>query len=218
MAFEFEEDSEDYLKRGQPLAGGYSAVLFLLRSDLEFLANHFGMQHPSSNSPCTLCKADRSSESRPWTDCRATAAWRTSLWKPDEWLAEHSTCHNLFRMPGGGLDLVSPDLMHCKHLGTDQLLLGSVLTWLVKHYLSGTNAQNLAIVWEFIQTWYKDSLEEGWTEVSHQKPEATFFELVCRAKVSTKCLQVSLVEVSRHPANPCRSILTSWRGADSWAL
>ena len=36
-----------------------------------------------------------------------------------------------------GIDLVFPDLMHTKHLGTDQLLLGSVLTWLVASLLEG---------------------------------------------------------------------------------
>ena len=153
---EFVEGTEDYSKKGQPLAEGYSASLFVLRSDQDFLSNHFHLNNAASNYPCPLCKADRFPDSRPWTDCRATAAWRTSLWSPAQWLAEHPTCHALFSMPGGGLDLVSPDLMHCKHLGTDQVLLGGTLTWLIKHYLPGTNAQNLAMVWEFIQTWYKD--------------------------------------------------------------
>ena len=153
---EFEEGSEDFLKKGQPLAGGYSATLFVLRSDQDFLANHFHLNSASSNYPCPLCKADRFPESRPWTDCRPGAAWRDSLWKPADWLEEHPQAHALLRMPGAGLDVVSPDLMHCKHLGTDQVLLGSVLTWLIKHYLPGTIAQNLTMVWEFIQTWYKD--------------------------------------------------------------
>ena len=67
-----------------------------------------------------------------------------SLCKPADWLDQRPHCHALFRMPGAGLDVVSPDLMHCKQLGplgTDQVLLGSVLTWLIKHYLPGTIAQ-----------------------------------------------------------------------------
>ena len=153
---DFEEDTADFKNRGKALAGGFSATLFLLRSDLEFLANHFKLNNYNSNFPCSLCKADRDTESLPWTDCRAAAGWRATVWTRDAWAAENPNCHPLFRMPGAGLDLVSPDLMHCKHLGTDQLLLGSALTWLIKHYLAGSIAQNLAIVWEFIQTWYKD--------------------------------------------------------------
>ena len=111
---EFPEDTLDYEKRGTALADGYAAMVFVLKADLEFLSNHFHLNSPSSNSPCTLCKADRDMGSRPWT---------------------------FFKMAGAGLDLVYPDLMHCKHLGTDQLLLGSVLSWMVKQYLKGPGSR-----------------------------------------------------------------------------
>ena len=63
----------------------------------------------------------------------------------------HPECHPFFTMHGSGIDLVFPDLMHCKHLGTDQLLLGSILTWMTKHYMPGTIAENLELVWSFIK-------------------------------------------------------------------
>ena len=154
---EFDEESEDYAKRGTLLAGGFCGVLFVLRSDLDFLANHFHLNHSSSNRPCALCQADREMQSRPWTDCRETARWRETIWSAADWAAANPTCHPLLRMPGAGLDLVCPDLMHLKHLGTDQFLLGSALTWIIKHYLKGTIAENLSAVWEFVQSWYKDS-------------------------------------------------------------
>ena len=153
---EFEQGSIDYEKRGTALAGGFSAFVFLLRSDLEFLALHFGLENVSSNTPCALCQANRDMQSRPWTDCRMCAAWRTTVWELEGWSREHPDCHPFFQMHGAGIDLFFPDLMHCKHLGTDQVLLGSVLTWLVKHYLKGSVADNLAMVWEFIEQWYKD--------------------------------------------------------------
>ena len=153
---DFPADSEDFQKRGTALADGFAAVLFVLRADLDFLSNHFGLNSAASNTPCALCKADRDIQSRPWTDCRPTAGWRATIWNAADWSAEHPTCHPLLRMPGAGLDLVSPDLMHCKHLGTDQLLIGSVLIWLIKHFMRGTVAHNLQMVWSFIQSWYKD--------------------------------------------------------------
>ena len=161
---EFEEGTADFDNKGKPLAEGFSAVLFLVRSDLEFLTNHFKLNNYNSNFPCALCKAGRQAESRPWTDCRPTAGWRSTVWTRDAWAAENPNCHPLFSMPGAGLDLVSPDLMHCKPLGTDQLRIGSALTWLIKQYLPGTIAQNLAMVWEFIQSWYKGhpSIYRGW--------------------------------------------------------
>ena len=148
--------STDYLKKGTPLASGHAAVLFVVRADLEFLSNHFKLNNPSSNSPCALCQADRDMKSNPWTDCRTTAQWRRTIWSAPEWAATHPASHPFFKIPGCGLDLVFPDLTHLKHLGTDQLLLGSVLTWLVKHYLSGTVSQNLDMVWLYIQNWSKD--------------------------------------------------------------
>ena len=60
-------------------------------------------------------------------------------------------------MHGAGIDLVFPDLMHCKHLGTDQLLIGSVLTWMIKVYMPGTVALNLSMVWDFMKKWHEVS-------------------------------------------------------------
>ena len=134
---DFEEGSLDQDKMGTPLAGGYAAFVFVLKADLEFLSNHFNLNSPASNSPCSLCKADRAMEGRPWTDCRLSAAWRASCWGREEWAQEHPDSHPFFKMAGSGIDIVFPDLMHCKHLGSDQLVLGGVLTWLVKKYLKG---------------------------------------------------------------------------------
>ena len=143
-------------REAAPLADGYSALLFVLRGDLEFLSNHFRLNHPSSNTPCFLCRADRQMQSRPWTDCRLNAAWRSTCWTAAQWAEEHPQCHPLLSMPGSGLDVIFPDLMHLKHLGTDQLLLGSILIWMIKHFLPGTQSENLDLVWDFIQSWWKD--------------------------------------------------------------
>ena len=153
---EFPEATVDFQNKGTPLAEGWAAVVFVLRSDLDFLASHFGLNSPASNNPCCLCQANRDMSSRPWTDCRLQAAWRRSCWTPEEWAAVNPLGHPLLMMPGSGLDIVFPDLMHLKHLGTDQLLLGGVLTWLIKHFLRGTVAQNLEMVFHLIQAWYKD--------------------------------------------------------------
>ena len=149
--------SIDYLKRGQPLADGLAAVVFVLRSDIDFLANHFHLNHPSSNNPCALCQATRQMDGCPWTDCRPTALWRGTCWDNPSWSVAHPNAHPLLQMPGAGIDLIYPDLMHCKHLGTDLWLLGSVLDWMVRKYLPGSTSQNLEMVWGYIKAWYKDA-------------------------------------------------------------
>ena len=134
---DFAPGTIDAERKGTPLAEGFCAMVFILKSDLEFLSNHFHLNSPASNSPCALCQCDRSMDSRPWTDCRPTANWRATCWGAEDWAAVHPSRHTFFKMAGSGLDLIYPDLMHCKHLGTDLSVMGSVLTWLIKHYLKG---------------------------------------------------------------------------------
>ena len=155
-----DKSSIDFQKKGTPLAEGFAGFVFLLKSDIEFLSQHFKLNSPASNEPCALCQANRVMSSRPWTDIRATAAWRPTTWTRESWAAAHPNGHPFFHMLGSGIDLVFPDLMHCKHLGTDQLLVGSVLTWLIKQYLPGTIAQNLEAVWTFIQEWHQVACDE----------------------------------------------------------
>ena len=133
---------EPLMLRGRELlAEGYCAMLFVLKSDLDFLSNHFQLNSPASNSPCALCQCDRDMGSRPWTDCRPAANWRDTCWGAEDWAAVHPSRHTFFKMAGSGLDLIYPDLMHCKHLGTDLSVMGSVLTWLIKHYLKGSSCR-----------------------------------------------------------------------------
>ena len=152
----FDPTSQDFIKKGQPLAQGFSAVLFVIKADIDFLANNLKLNHASSNQPCALCDADRSLASKPWTDCRSTAKWRETCWTFADWRRQHPHCHALFKIPGVGIDLVHPDLMHVKHLGVDLSLLGSSLMWLMKHYLPGTTEENLNVIWDFLKRWFKD--------------------------------------------------------------
>ena len=48
-----------------------------------------------------------------------------------------------------------PDWMHAKHLGTDKVLLASVLYLLVYNVLGGTAEENLKTVWLDILDWYQ---------------------------------------------------------------
>ena len=138
----FHPSSLDFKNKGTPLAEGYKAVVFILRADLDFLSNHFGMNSPASNRPCCLCLADRQMSS-------------ATIWDSAEWAETNPLCHPLLKMKGAGLDLIYPDLMHLKHLGTDQVVLGGVLTYLIKHFMTGTVSDNLNYVWHLIQAWYK---------------------------------------------------------------
>ena len=116
------------------VCGENSAMFFVLHSDLEFLSNQFRLNHPSSNSPFALCKAD----------------W----------------------------GMVFLDLKHTKHVGTDRLLLGSVLSWLVHHYLKRIVSQNLEMLWSYMQTWRKDLAcqDEAAQSANVQLPQKARFQ------------------------------------------
>jgi hypothetical protein len=57
-----------------------------------------------------------------------------------------------------GVSILSfyPDWMHCKSLGIDKPLLGSVLYCLVHHVLIGTVDENVAVVWKDIERFYAE--------------------------------------------------------------
>ena len=153
-----DKESLDYQKQGELLAEGFSAVLFLLKADLEFLATHFLLEHPGSNTPCCLCQANRDMQSRPWTDCRKVAAWRSTNWTLETWPEHHPKKHPAFSVPHGiGIDMVFPDLMHCKHLGADQVLVGSVVSWLMEEFLRGSAKENVEYIWAYVKQWHKDT-------------------------------------------------------------
>lgn len=53
------DGSAEQDKAGTYLAGGYSAFIWVLRGDLEFMSQHFKLPNPNSRTPCALCQADR---------------------------------------------------------------------------------------------------------------------------------------------------------------
>lgn len=64
--------------------------------------------------------------------------------------------HVLFTVPGLSIANVMPDLMHCKHLGSDQYLYGAVLQLLTHRILPGSRAENIAAVWAELQALYSE--------------------------------------------------------------
>ncbi len=98
-------EGEDKERAGTPLADGLCAVVWVIRGDLEWMAAGLGLNRAQSNQPCVLCRADRSAA--PFTDCRASAAWRSTVWESNPaWAAAH------WRLPGLGVLMSIPDDLH----------------------------------------------------------------------------------------------------------
>ena len=65
-------------RAGTPLAGGWYAVLYVNKGDLEWMASHFGLARTTSRSPCILCRCSnlgREDEEFPWTDVNDPPSW-----------------------------------------------------------------------------------------------------------------------------------------------
>ena len=108
-------------ERGQH-CGGYFGVVVFNTGDLEYFNSFQGQPRWNSRKPCSLCGID--------LDDIKNFKLVKDL-EPDDWtsLPRQQSCP-LFRQLLSPT-CISPDLMHTKHLGTDQRLLGSVAWVLV---------------------------------------------------------------------------------------
>jgi len=79
-----------------------------------------------------------------------------------------------------------PDWMHCKHLGIDKILLGSVLYVLVHHVLRGTVEENLEDVWAAIEATYK----KLGTANRYGRMRQTMFHTKSQPKLQGKAVEV----------------------------
>ena len=141
--------------RTGPLAGGYYATMWTLQGDLDYFAKNLHLENCNSHTPCMLCEANTTDT--PWTAVNPDSAeWMTALWSSDDWGPAHVSVPPIFDLPDVGLHAICPDWMHCKHLGVDQYLFGSVLMLLThqvggSRILDGEPAANLAKIWKDIQ-------------------------------------------------------------------
>ena len=103
-------------------SGGYFGVVVFNTGDLEYFNSFQGQPRWNSRKPCALCSIDL-------VDVKNFKLVKDL--EPDDWqtLPRQQTCP-LFQFlvsPTG----ITPDIMHTKHLGTDQRLLGSVIWVLI---------------------------------------------------------------------------------------
>ena len=144
----------------QPLAGNPDdfmfGVVFGLKADLEFDYKEYGLNYYHSNDPCFACGADCNDGNNNLNEYRADrSTWLNNVYTKTQWALSPYNTHPIFKLPGLSILTVICDVMHCKHIGTDQYYYGSVLVLLCFYMLPGTPSENLSIVWKLIQAYYK---------------------------------------------------------------
>ena len=147
--------SEDAQRAGQPLAGGYCGVLWIMRCDLEHAHKAYALPfHGRPSNPCALCSANDSD--RPWTDARPEGAlWTHTIWTNEQWHDKYDTIHKFFKLPGMGVLAFIPDIMHTLHLGCYCWIFGSILKFCTHHIMPGSCQANLEALWLKIDEYYK---------------------------------------------------------------
>lgn len=109
--------------------GGFFATVWQLQCDLAWHPQWLLLPGHNSNHPCHLCETHKSDL------YQITRARKPHIMTPDQWRNRFTGCARtvaLWEVTGlTGLHC-SPDLMHCKWLGTDAYLLGSALAVLFK--------------------------------------------------------------------------------------
>ena len=69
------------------LADGYSAIVWSLVGDLEYMNSVLKLPHYSNKTnPCALCRCPGGSDDNSWKDCRLSANWLSLQWQPSELL------------------------------------------------------------------------------------------------------------------------------------
>ena len=164
---------------GGLLAGGYFAAIWQVKGDLDYFNKTLKLEYIGSRSPCVKCKCNLSTI--PWTGTTRDAAWLGHLRVNDGWLEDHPDAPAIFTLPGVGIDSITLDWMHVKHLGMDQYLYASVLAMLVyeidgHRMLPDDPATNLEAIWgrptdppdaTSIEGWYtRNKFDDGFGQLT----------------------------------------------------
>ena len=129
-------------------------ALIMLSSDLEYVANKWKLAHWASHvRPCTLCKANFTSECHMF-DFSMSAAWFETCLTLDEWAANPISDHPVFAMWCLTAFNLCPDVAHTLHQGVYLHIIGNVLVLLVDAAPGADKEQRLAYVNNSIQASY----------------------------------------------------------------
>ena len=137
------------------LAEGFAGVLFANNADLDCFHKTWRLEnHTNTENPCIWCRASLDSACN-WRDFRPGASWLSAVYTTDSWKAAHPDHLAIFDLLGVTIATFNPDYMHCKYLGLDQYLYGSVLKVLTFHTLVGDPVANMERVMTELSRYFK---------------------------------------------------------------
>ncbi len=130
---------------GEPLAGGYFGVLWMMKGDLDYFAKVLRLRHYSQEQFCDFCPATRHEPfSMNAFNFRTDASWKGQCYTSWQWRHLNPERHPIFQRSYLTQHNIEPDDLHVVHLGTSMYLLGSILWLLAFRMLPQTPFQNIA--------------------------------------------------------------------------
>ena len=132
-------------------------VIWKFKGDLE----HFTFEYflPSFNAVafCAACPAVTTVASATCgSNFNEDAAWLAGVYTAAQFTEGGFCTHPIFQLAGVSILTLAFDLMHCKHLGVDQYLFGSVLVLLCFYVMRGSPEDNLSYVFGIILRYCKE--------------------------------------------------------------
>ena len=150
--------SADDVLGGSDLAKGFFAVVWLIKGDIEHLANKMNLRHFASNQFCDFCTSDKTAAQPLWPfNFGPDSLWKHQMLDANQWRALNPEAHCIFqKMPFLSQLNVEPDELHVLHLGVSQYIAGSVLWLLTYRLLTGSPVDNINLVWDLVSQFYSN--------------------------------------------------------------
>ena len=154
----YESNSAEGSLAGQPLAGGYFGVVWLIKGDLDYVANYLHLRHYAANEPCDLCPCHKTKDATWWpSNFGATSSWIPRIYTASDWKNLYpESPHWIFELEHVTNLNLEPDELHVMHLGTSMYLLGSVLWMFVYQIFRSSAATNMNVLWIEIVAAYRE--------------------------------------------------------------
>lgn len=150
----FQKGTENFKRKGKPLANGFYGCLLQVQGDLDYLTKWLDVPRSMSSKPCALCKCTLHG-AMSYIDNREEAAWRNTFVTTQNWMDHWQGTSAIYQLPGITALSIALDYMHNCYLGFQNYVYGSCFYILTHEAMPGTPLENLKVLETFLKDFQK---------------------------------------------------------------
>ena len=151
----FQKGTENFKRKGKPLANGFYGCLLQVQGDLDYLTKWLDVPRSTmSSKPCALCKCTLHG-AMSYIDNREEAAWRNTFVTTQNWMDHWQGTSAIYQLPGITALSIALDYMHNCYLGFQNYVYGSCFYILTHEAMPGTPLENLKVLETFLKDFQK---------------------------------------------------------------